>query len=245
MTMNASKLEFGAAPGFLVGAILGGMSYAGVLAIVTSWDEARTLTRLAWETGSAPVVAQAWTPTKEYLIGFGIALIAAVMLVPFVGMLWMGMRNFRTLGASPSAVARQLTAMIAIGLAIGWIGAKELCRHELRLEQASWVEEMGHRRAVAVTTAKSLADAGRLRPEALVKYGLATNATPRAFVDGWSIPKPDLVIELPKPYSIPASGTVEYQKIVVPTGFKEDKWVQFAEARQQHLCSCDIVEPSA
>ena len=26
-------------------------------------------------------------------------------------------------------------------------------------------------------------------------------------------------------------GTIEYQKVVVPTGFTEDKWVQFAEAR--------------
>ncbi|MFN7998760.1 MAG: thiol-disulfide isomerase [Bryobacteraceae bacterium] len=54
---------------------------------------------------------------------------------------------------------------------------------------------------------------------------------PRHFVEGWSIPKPDLIFELPHPYEIPATGTIEYQKVIVPTGFKEDKWVQFAEAR--------------
>jgi hypothetical protein len=51
------------------------------------------------------------------------------------------------------------------------------------------------------------------------------------FVEGWSIPKPDVVFELPHAYQIPASGTIEYLKVIVPTGFTEDKWVQFAEAR--------------
>jgi len=54
---------------------------------------------------------------------------------------------------------------------------------------------------------------------------------PRNFLEGWAIPKPDLVVTLPKPYPIPATGTVEYQKFIIPSGFTEDKWVQFAEAR--------------
>jgi hypothetical protein len=51
------------------------------------------------------------------------------------------------------------------------------------------------------------------------------------YVEGWSIPKPDVVIEFPRAFEIPASGTIEYQKVIMPTGFTEDKWVQFAEAR--------------
>jgi len=51
------------------------------------------------------------------------------------------------------------------------------------------------------------------------------------FVEGWGIPKPDVIFQLPRTYQIPASGVIEYQKIVVPSGFTEDKWVQFAEAR--------------
>jgi hypothetical protein len=54
---------------------------------------------------------------------------------------------------------------------------------------------------------------------------------PRSFVEGWSIPKPDVVFQPPLAFEIPASGTIEYQKIIVPSGFTEDKWVQFAEAR--------------
>ena len=54
---------------------------------------------------------------------------------------------------------------------------------------------------------------------------------PVNFIEGWSIPKPDVVYELPEPFHIPATGTIEYQKVVVPSGFTEDKWVQYAEAR--------------
>jgi hypothetical protein len=54
---------------------------------------------------------------------------------------------------------------------------------------------------------------------------------PVQFTSGWAIPKPDVVFEMPLTYDIPARGTIEYQKIIIPTGFTEDKWVQFAEAR--------------
>jgi hypothetical protein len=53
----------------------------------------------------------------------------------------------------------------------------------------------------------------------------------RAFVDGWNLGQPDYVVEPPKAYTIPASGTVEYTYIIVPTGFKEDRWVAGAEFR--------------
>ncbi len=54
---------------------------------------------------------------------------------------------------------------------------------------------------------------------------------PASFVEGWRIPKPDVVFEMPNTFEIPAAGTVEYQYIVVPSGFTEDRWVRFSEAR--------------
>ena len=54
---------------------------------------------------------------------------------------------------------------------------------------------------------------------------------PVAFTEGWAIGKPDVVVEMPRDFLIPAAGAVEYQYIVLPTGFTEDKWVQVAEAR--------------
>jgi hypothetical protein len=54
---------------------------------------------------------------------------------------------------------------------------------------------------------------------------------PRRFVDGWNIGQPDAVFEMPNEFQVPASGTIEYQYIVIPTGLTEDKWVQMAEVR--------------
>ena len=54
---------------------------------------------------------------------------------------------------------------------------------------------------------------------------------PASFVEGWGIPKPDKIFELPRAFAVPASGMVEYQYVIFPTGFTEDKWVQMAEAR--------------
>lgn len=51
------------------------------------------------------------------------------------------------------------------------------------------------------------------------------------FTDGWRIPQPDMVVEMPRPYTVPASGTVEYTYYIVPTGLTEDKWVTMSEAR--------------
>jgi hypothetical protein len=76
-----------------------------------------------------------------------------------------------------------------------------------------------------VDTLVAWADAG-------APQGDAKDAPPPVnFAEGWAIPKPDVVFEFPQAFQIPASGTIEYQKVVVPTGFTEDKWVQFAEAR--------------
>jgi len=51
------------------------------------------------------------------------------------------------------------------------------------------------------------------------------------FTEGWVIGKPDMVFEIPTAFQIPASGTIDYQYVRMPTNFTEDKYVQFAEAR--------------
>jgi hypothetical protein len=56
---------------------------------------------------------------------------------------------------------------------------------------------------------------------------------PVAFTDGWAIPKPDVVLDMGLDFSVPPSGTIDYQYVVVPTHFTEDKFVQFAEARPE------------
>jgi hypothetical protein len=55
--------------------------------------------------------------------------------------------------------------------------------------------------------------------------------TPPTFAAGWRIPKPDLILTMPKPYRVPAQGTVRYQYFTVDPGFREDKWIQASEVR--------------
>jgi elongation factor P hydroxylase len=53
----------------------------------------------------------------------------------------------------------------------------------------------------------------------------------KQFVEGWNIPTPDVVVGMQKPISVPAGSKIDYQYIVIPTGFTEDKWVNMVEAR--------------
>src|SRR5579864_4374058 len=59
------------------------------------------------------------------------------------------------------------------------------------------------------------------------KEGDAKDAPkPVDWVEGWRIGKPDMVISMPIAFNIPASGTIDYQYILIPTGFKEEKYIQ-------------------
>jgi len=54
---------------------------------------------------------------------------------------------------------------------------------------------------------------------------------PISFTDGWRMGTPDVVFEMSKEFHVPATGTIPYEYIIVPTGFKEDKWIQAVEFR--------------
>ena len=78
---------------------------------------------------------------------------------------------------------------------------------------------------VEIDTLAAWADSG-------AAAGNPTDAPPpRAFVGGWNIPQPDAVIRMPEAFHMPAKGTVEYQYVIIPSGFTEDKWVQAVEVR--------------
>lgn len=76
-----------------------------------------------------------------------------------------------------------------------------------------------------IDTVKTWVDQGAME-------GNAKDApAPLQFTDGWSIGTPDLIVEMPKAFEVPATGVIPYQYIVVPTGLTEDKWVVAAEIR--------------
>jgi len=54
---------------------------------------------------------------------------------------------------------------------------------------------------------------------------------PKSWPEGWNISKPDAVVEMPHAFRVPKSGAVEYQYVIVPTGFQQDRWVQSVEVR--------------
>ncbi len=53
---------------------------------------------------------------------------------------------------------------------------------------------------------------------------------PIAFTSGWKI-KPDMIIEMPEAFNLPAKGTINYQYIRVKGNITEDLWVTAAEMR--------------
>jgi len=77
----------------------------------------------------------------------------------------------------------------------------------------------------AIDTLVAWADSGAAAGNA------ADAPKPIAWTDGWRIGKPDMVIRMPAAFAVPAKGTVDYQYVILPSGFTEDKYVQMAEAR--------------
>lgn len=86
------------------------------------------------------------------------------------------------------------------------------------------------------------ADERRLTPEqiasidAWVKQGMPQGDTAKMppapkFSDGWHLGKPDLILEMPASFDLPASGPDIYRNFVIPTNLTEDKWVRAVEFR--------------
>lgn len=57
------------------------------------------------------------------------------------------------------------------------------------------------------------------------------NGVKRKFQEGWSIGSPDLVIGMTEPFAVPATGTIDYHYVIIPTGFSVDRWVEAVEVR--------------
>ena len=75
-----------------------------------------------------------------------------------------------------------------------------------------------------ITTLGAWADSGAVQGDPKDK------PAPVAFNDGWNI-KPDLIIEMPRGFDVPATGTVAYKNILVKVNFPEDVWISAAEMR--------------
>jgi hypothetical protein len=54
---------------------------------------------------------------------------------------------------------------------------------------------------------------------------------PAEFLTGWNIEKPDYQIQMAEDFHIPASGTLDYQYILIKGNFEKDTWISQAEIR--------------
>jgi hypothetical protein len=52
---------------------------------------------------------------------------------------------------------------------------------------------------------------------------------PVVFAEGWTIGKPDIIVEFPKDIQIPATGVIDQSNLVVRARFERDMWVKAAE----------------
>ena len=55
------------------------------------------------------------------------------------------------------------------------------------------------------------------------------------FADGWEIGTPDVIVEMPKAFEVPAEDEVASHYVSAPTNFTEDKWVWAVEMRAGSL----------
>jgi hypothetical protein len=53
----------------------------------------------------------------------------------------------------------------------------------------------------------------------------------RKWAQGWTIDEPDVVLSMPEAKRLPPHGDVPYQYVILPTHFKEDRWVRMSEIR--------------
>lgn len=52
-----------------------------------------------------------------------------------------------------------------------------------------------------------------------------------AFVEGWTIGKPDAIYTMTEDFTIPATGAVEYQYLRIPVNLPEDRWFKAIEIK--------------
>jgi peroxiredoxin len=86
-------------------------------------------------------------------------------------------------------------------------------------------------------------DLNRLAP-------LPSYAAEAAASDGWTIGRPDAIVPIPQPFTVPATGNIEYQYFDVDPGFAEDRWISAAEVRPSnravvHHCNVFLRPPGS
>ena len=67
--------------------------------------------------------------------------------------------------------------------------------------------------------------------EAGMPEGSGEKPAPPQFASGWRLGEPDLVVEMPEAYHVPADGPDIYRNLAVPLGLTNDQWITALDMR--------------
>ncbi len=90
-----------------------------------------------------------------------------------------------------------------------------------------FTEFVGERRL----TDEQIADVAAWVKAGLPRGDLSRMPPVPKFTDGWQLGTPDLVLEMPEAFDVPADGPDIYRNFAIPTALAEDKWVRAIEFR--------------
>jgi hypothetical protein len=94
-----------------------------------------------------------------------------------------------------------------------------------------WPAEGGHFANDRSLTAAEIETLVKWADTGAAKGDFGDAPATKIWPDGWNLASHDLELVMPRAFEVPASGAVEYQYFPIPTGFKEDRWVQAVEVR--------------
>jgi len=78
-------------------------------------------------------------------------------------------------------------------------------------------------------TEKQIALIGSWVKDGMPEGNASERPEPPKFVSGWRLGEPDLIVEMPAAYHVPAEGADIYRNIAVPLGISEEKWITAIE----------------
>jgi uncharacterized protein (TIGR03437 family) len=93
--------------------------------------------------------------------------------------------------------------------------------------EPGWTKYRDERRLTTaeIATIKQWVDGGMERGDP------AKAPPPPVFSDNWQLGTPDLILEMPKAFDVPADGPDVYRNFVIPSGVTEDKYVRAVEVK--------------
>jgi mono/diheme cytochrome c family protein len=90
---------------------------------------------------------------------------------------------------------------------------------------------VGHFKNAKVLTDDQIATITTWADKGAVEGDEKDKPAPVDFGDGWTIGKPDIIVQYPHELQIPATGTIDQQNLLVYAHFEHDMWVRAAEVR--------------